>query len=227
MWFSHLKDLFITNPRWQCWFTSSSITPLIAKCGWWNSLRFLVSVNAKLFKALNIISHWIDQLSKDWRSEFILVADTAGLESTISMRQASSVYNLIAYAKFITMSSKCTRKSKGPKIDPCGTPASTGRVSEWWPSSTTHCTRWWRYDEIHLSKFPEIPLRFSLNRTLLCHTLSNAFDKSRKTILTSLPSSKASVNLCVMDNSWETVPEWKTELCGFNNLFFIRKYILL
>ena len=156
-----------------------------------------------VFKALNIISHWIDQLSKDWRSECILSADTAGLESTIYMRQASSAYNLMAHAKFITMSSKCTRKSKGPKIDPCGTPASTGRVSEWWPSSTTRCTRWSRYDEIHVSKFPEISFRFCLNRTPLCHTLSNAFDKSRKTILTSLPSSKASVNLCVMDNSWE------------------------
>ena len=114
--FPHVKDLFITNPRWQCWLTSSSITPLIVRCGWCKSLRFLVSVNAKLFKAINIISHWIDQLSKDWRSEFILVADTAGLESTISMRQASSAYNLIAHAKFITMSSKCTKKSKGPKI---------------------------------------------------------------------------------------------------------------
>ena len=117
MWFSHVNDLFITNPGWQCWFTSSSITPLIVRCEWCKSLRFLVSVKAKVFKALDIISHWIYQSSKDWRSEFILSADTAGLESTISMRQASSAYNLMAHAKFITMSFKCTRQSKGPKIE--------------------------------------------------------------------------------------------------------------
>ena len=33
----------------------------------------------------------MDQVSKDWRSEFILVAETAGLESTISMRQAQRI----------------------------------------------------------------------------------------------------------------------------------------
>ena len=48
--------------------------------------------------------------SKDWRSEFILVADTAGLESTVSMWQASSAYNLIAHAKFITMSSSAQER---------------------------------------------------------------------------------------------------------------------
>ena len=101
--FFHVKDIFITNPRWQCWFNSSSISPLMVRCEWCKSSRFLVSVNAKVFKALNIISHWIDQLSKDWRSEFILAADTAGLESTFSMRQASSTYNQMTHAKFITM----------------------------------------------------------------------------------------------------------------------------
>ena len=43
---------------------------------------------------------------------------------------------------------------------------------------------------------------FYLKIIFSCHTLSNAFDISRKTILTSNPSSNDLYNSCVIDKSW-------------------------
>ena len=47
-----------------------------------------------------------------------------------------------------------SRKSIGPKTDPCGTPDETGNSAELSPSKTTHCVLPIKKDSIHPSVLP-------------------------------------------------------------------------
>ena len=77
------------------------------------------------------------------------------------------------------------RKSNGPKIEPCGTPVSSDVQLEHWPLSTTRWNLLLKKLLSRLRRFPEIPIRSSLNSNLSCHTLSRAFEISKKLALTS------------------------------------------
>ena len=78
------------------------------------------------------------------------------------------------------------KKNKGPNTEPCGTPAFRNFQLEEWLFKTTFWRLLWRNDSIKWRRFiPFIPLFFSLRRKTLCQTLSNAFDKFKKTPRTS------------------------------------------
>ena len=64
------------------------------------------------------------------------------------------------------------RKSNGPKIEPCRTPASTNESLE-------------SIKKLLSRRFPEIPICLSLNSKPSRHTLSKAFEISKKLALTS------------------------------------------
>ena len=72
------------------------------------------------------------------------------------------------------------RKSNGPKIEPCGTPASTDDQFEHWPLRTTLWNQLFRKLLRRFKRFPDILIRSSLNSKPSCHTLSNALDISKK-----------------------------------------------
>ena len=77
------------------------------------------------------------------------------------------------------------RNNKGPKIEPCGTPAVTLSQDECWPFGTTRCF----LQKIKSCKsFKRLPFWFSLRSKPSCHTLSKALDISKKNPLTSNPS---------------------------------------
>ena len=61
------------------------------------------------------------------------------------------------------------RKNKGPKTEPCGTPAFVDFVLD-------------TLDTIHFKRFPFIPFSFSLNSRPLIYTLSNAVETSQNTM---------------------------------------------
>ena len=82
------------------------------------------------------------------------------------------------------------RNDKGTKIEPCGTPAVTLCQDECWPFRTTRCFQQEKKSRKRLKWLPEIPFRFSLRSKPSCHTLSKTLDISKKTPLTSNPSSK-------------------------------------
>ena len=58
-------------------------------------------------------------------------------DSNIMYRLVSSANNRIEQLIFFTISFMYIEKSKGPRIDPCGTPAQ----SDAYPLSTTRCLR--------------------------------------------------------------------------------------
>ena len=96
------------------------------------------------------------------------------------------------------------RKSNAPKIEPCGTPARTGDQLEHWPLSTTLWNLLFRKLLRRLRRFPDIPICSSLNINPSCHTLSNAFDISKKFALTSRVGlwSKLAQMSWTMDSNW-------------------------
>ena len=77
----------------------------------------------------------------------------------------------------------------GPSIEPWATPALKSGLSETCPFNKTLCFLFLRKSHKRLSKLPDIPFHFSLKIGPSCQTLSNAFNISRKTPITSKPSS--------------------------------------
>ena len=78
-----------------------------------------------------------------------------------------------------------TKKSKGPSIEPCGTPARTGDQFEDWQLRTTLWNLSLRKLWKSVGKLPEIPTVSSLYSNPSCQTLSKAFEISKKLALTS------------------------------------------
>ena len=79
----------------------------------------------------------------------------------------------------------CIKKSNGPKIETCRTPASTDDQLEHWPFSTTHSNQVLQTLLSRLRRFPSIPIRSNLNSNPSCHSLSKAFKMSKKLALIS------------------------------------------
>ena len=81
------------------------------------------------------------------------------------------------------------RNNNGPRMEPWGTPALTSDQSETCPFNKTLCFLFLRKSHKTFSKLLDIPFCFNLKMRPSCQTLSNAFDISRKTPLTSNPLS--------------------------------------
>ena len=74
------------------------------------------------------------------------------------------VYKSVSSAKFMTFSVVLfckllmyTRKNKGPKTEPCGTPVSTFSQVDVYPAKSINCFLSVRYGSKNLSIFPLIP----------------------------------------------------------------------
>ena len=94
-----------------------------------------------------------------------------------------------------TMSLIYKRKSRGPRIEHCGTPAFTEVQEELAPGKTTLCFLSFRYSEDQVHNDPDTPADLSLKRKPLCQTLSKAILMSQNMARTSLPSSRALQNV--------------------------------
>ena len=70
-------------------------------------------------------------------------------------------------------------------VEPYGTPASTDDQFEHWPLTTTLRNLLFKKLLRRLRRFPDIPIRSSLNSNSPCHTLSNPLVISRMFALTS------------------------------------------
>ena len=78
------------------------------------------------------------------------------------------------------MSLMCSKKSIGPRTEPCGTPDVASVMSDRAPLTETRCLRFDRKDMIQLCVLPVIPYEVSLDRRCSCGTLSKALAKSRR-----------------------------------------------
>ena len=73
-----------------------------------------------------------------------------------------------------------SKKSIGPRTEPCGTSDVTSVVSDRAPLTETRCLRFDRKDVLQLCVLPVIPYEVNLDRRRLCGTLSKALAKSRR-----------------------------------------------
>ena len=76
---------------------------------------------------------------------------------------------------FSLMSLMYSKKSIGPRTEPCGTPDVTSGVSDRAPLTETRCLRFDRKDVIQVCLLPVIPYEVSLDRRRLCGTLSKVW----------------------------------------------------
>ena len=75
------------------------------------------------------------------------------------------------------MSLMYSKKSIGPRTEPCGTPDVTSVMSDRAPLTETRCLRFDRKDVIQLCVLPVIPYEVNSDRRRLCGTLSKALAK--------------------------------------------------
>ena len=107
-------------------------------------------------------------------------------------------------------------------MEPWGTPALTFFHEKNCPLRTTHCFLSFKKLRKGCSKFPDMPFWVNWKTIPSCHTLSNAFEILRKTLLTSRPSSKELYISWVIDKSWliqespGLKPDWMEEISLFS-----------
>ena len=145
------------------------------------------------FTGLNVTSHFSAQRWILARSKFNCSAACMG-SSTMKYKLVSSAKSLIDELMSTKMSIIYKRNRRGPRIEPCGTPALTEVQKEFIPGKTTRCLLSVRYSENQVSNDPETTADLSLKRRPLCQTLSKALLISQNIARTSLPSSRALQN---------------------------------
>ena len=96
------------------------------------------------------------------------------------------------------------KKNSGPIIKPFGTPALTLIHIKTWSFKTTFYFLFLKKSHNKFKNLPDMPFCFNLKIIPSCHALLNAFDISRKTLLTSNPSSDNLYISCVIDKNWLT-----------------------
>ena len=102
------------------------------------------------------------------------------LEFILRYIMLSSANRRILDLMFSLMSLMYSKKSIGPRTEPCGTPDVTYVVSDRAPLTETRCLLFDRTDVIQLCVLAVIPYEVSLDRRRLCGTLSKALAKSRR-----------------------------------------------
>ena len=93
-------------------------------------------------------------------------------------------------------------KKIGPSIEPCGNLALTLVHVKTCLFKTTLCFMFLKKAHNKFKSSPDMPFCFNLKIIPSCHTLSNDFDITRKTLLTSNTSSNDLYFKCVIGKSW-------------------------
>ena len=98
--------------------------------------RFRVKCIASVLSGLNVTCHLFDQLVILLIS-FVKISAAVIGSSIIINSDVSSANRRIFALILSTISLIYIRKSKGPRTDPCGTPANTGFNEDVWPFINT------------------------------------------------------------------------------------------
>ena len=157
----------------------------------------MTSMACLLGSGLKLIFHWCAQWLVLAKSLLISAAELS-LLCTTENKEVSSANNLVlddnSSAKSFMFIKK---KNSGPSIEPCGTPALRLVHVETCPFKTALCFLFLKKSHNKFKSSPNMPFCFNLKMIPSCHTLSNAFDISRKTLLTSNPSSNDFIYLFI------------------------------
>ena len=98
---------------------------------------------------------------KSWSSHH-LVATMADWYHEQLKKIVSSAKSLVVDDRFLDKSLIYTENNRGPKTDPCSTPASTGDHEDEWPFNKTLWDLFDRKLSMHFSGSPDIPKDCSL-----------------------------------------------------------------
>ena len=147
---------------------------------WLFHFRSEENVRPRCLWTLKVTSHCLDQLSIRTRS--------LSRTSLLVLCKLKTIYNklssankLILFSNPSLISSINIRNNRGPRTDPCRTPASIVPYSEEWPFITTHCFLSVRWSENHSFREPVILLFYNLCSIPSCHARSKALKISAKT----------------------------------------------
>ena len=95
------------------------------------------------------------------------------------------------------MSLMYSKKSIGPRTEPCGTPDVTSVMSDRAPLTETRCLRFDRKDVIQFCVLPVIPYEVNLDRRRLCGTWQNLGGLHQFAFFCPMPSSRHGLSLSV------------------------------
>ena len=140
IWLDHVHDFDKMRPRCLWLSVSGSIMLFMNNGGCCGGSSLRDSTIEKVFRSWKLTNQFAAQVLMVSRSVLIRFA-AIWADSTIMYRLVSSANNRIEQPIFFTISFMYIKKSKGPRIDPWGTPASTGAQSDACPLSTTRCLR--------------------------------------------------------------------------------------
>ena len=126
---------------------------------------------------------WVQSVMR-FKSWFMSRAAASGSWTTVKS-DVSSAKSLTLHLKFSVKSFIYTRKKRGPRIEPWGTPAVIFPHCEALQFRTVRCMLSAKKLSTSQRSWPEIPHRSSSKISASCHTLSNALDISRYTERTS------------------------------------------
>lgn len=153
---------------------------------------------------LRFISHVLHQSETRLRSPWRRTLSSSLV--ILRYKTQSSANSFMDDLMLLARSLMQTKKSKGPKTEPCGTPDLTAQGFEEQLLAVTYWVRLVRKHSIHFRVLGSIfsMLSFSSN---WCDTLSKAFAKSKKMQSTSILLSSAEMTSCVKHRSWVS-HEW-------------------
>ena len=114
----------------------------------------------------------------------------------------SSANNLHSLLRPFVKSLTYIKNKRGPRIEPCGTPARVSTQEEHWPFKIILCFLLVKKPFSISIRSPRIPFWRSLWISQACQTLSKAFETSRNNPRTSRLISKALKISRLMEGSW-------------------------
>ena len=177
---------------------------------------------------VKLIFHWNAHLFIFAKSLFSSRAE-ALLSWITENKDVSSANSLVFEDNLSDRSLIYIKNNNGPSMDPWGTRALISDKSDTYPFNKTLCFLFLRKSHKRFSKLPDIPLCFNLKMGLSCQTLSNAFDMSRETPLTSNPFLNDLYISWVIAKSWimqESIVAWEYWSCCHDHVtmttYFIR-----
>ena len=150
---------------------------------------------------LKLILHCIAQLFILEKSIFNRLVDSVVLWTTENS-DVSSAKSLAFQIKLLAKSLMEIKNIKGQRADPWGMPAFKYAYDECWPFNTTLSFLQRKKSFIKVISSPNIPYCCNFKRKSSCPNLSNALNISRRTPLTSLPSSNADKISCAISSIW-------------------------
>ena len=135
----HCPILLKTSPRCLCGYISWIYSSFKYNVGWMVA-NFLDMRRHSVFCGLNVTSHFSDNWCTLFKFKFKVFAPSY-LSSIMTYIVVSSANNLIEHPIYKTISLINVRKRRGPRIDPCGTPAFIVSKADSLPFIITFCFR--------------------------------------------------------------------------------------